>query len=404
MALNRRQLLQYSSALGLASVAPRPAGAQATKPFRIGVLNDQSSVYASTGGKGSVYAVRLAVQDFGGQLLGRPIEIVSADHQNKVEIASGIAREWFDTKDVEAIFDLANSATALAVMGVASQANKVVVICSGVSSAISEKNCTPISFQWMQDTYANSRVQTRALVNQGKKKWFLLNPDYTFGQALETDFTSALTALGATVVGKQLVPLGGTDFSAAILAASQSGADVIQIGQNGADLRNLLKQIKEYGLDKKASISSNMNISDVINNGIEAMQGIFASESFYWDLNDDTRAWSKRYMAEMTIPANALQAGNYSGALHYFKAVAAVGNTAGLEVAKAMKATPVNDLMSKNLTILKNGRVARGYYQFKVKTAAQSKSKFDIYEVLAELPPEQIIRPISESECPLVKS
>ena len=403
MTVARREFLKYTLAAGFATTG-LPLAAQSSNPFRIAVLNDQSSVYSAVGGKGSLYAVQMAVEDFGGTLLGRPIEVLSADHQNKVEIATGIAREWIEARGVEAIFDLGNSACALAVIGLLANAQKIAVVSGGVSSEITGKACTPFSFHWVQDTYATSRVQSRALVDMGKKKWFLINPDYAVGNALERDITAALTEFGGTAVGKVKLPIGSSDFSAAIVTAANSGADVVQIGQTGPDLTNFVKQVKEYGLDSTASVSvTSTNIVDIINTGLGVMRGLFVSEPFYWDQNDEVRAWSKRYIDKIGIPPNALQAGNYSGTLHYLKAVAAAGSTDGTQIAKAIRARPVSDMMSKNLVVREDGRVIRGMIQFRVKSPEESKYKFDIFEILAEIPGTEVVRPFSQSECPMIK-
>lgn len=404
MQINRRNLLKYAAAGGVASMM-NPAYAQQQQPFRIGVLCDQSSVNSTSGGKGSITAIQLAVEDFGGQVLGRPIEVLTADHQNKVEIASGIAREWMETKNVEAFFDLQNSACALAVMGLASAKNKVAVVSNAHSSQLTGKQCTPTSFHWTYDTYQLSGVQPQAFVGMGKKRWFLLNWDYAFGISLEQDFRRSLEALGAEVVGSVRVPAGASDFSSAILAAANSGADVVQVGVAGTDLLNLIKSAREFGLDSAATLATtSITLVDVELLGLEAAQGLYVNEVFYWDQNEKTRAWSKRYIDKVGIPPNGERACGYSGALHYLKAVAKTDGADGAAVAREMRNTPVNDLLSDNLTVRSDGLCVRDMYLYKVKSPSASKTKFDDYEYVSKVTGESSVRPLSVSECPLVKT
>ncbi|QDL38618.1 ABC transporter substrate-binding protein [Rhodoferax sediminis] len=387
-----------------ASLAVCGASAQNVKPFRIGVLNDQSSVYSTIGGKGAQLAVEMAVADFGGKVLGRPIEVLSADHQNKVDVATGIAREWMESKDVQAIFDLQNSAVALAVIPLVQKANRIAIVSGGASSEITGKACTPVSFHWTYDTYSLSRVLPRALIASGKKNWYLIDSDYAAGAALERDVAGAVEQFGGKVVGKVKVPLGATNFASTMLAAQGSKADVIMLGGAGADLINQVKQAREFGISEQQVLATPYaNIIDVHALGLAAAQGLYVSEPFYWDLNDETRAWSKRFIAKMGVPATSFQAGNYSAALHYLKAVAAAGTSDGLKVADAMRRMPINDMMTKNGQIRADGRVVRDLYLFQVKSPAKSKYKFDYYETRATVAGADAFRPLAESECPLVK-
>ena len=400
----RRDFLKYSLAGGVMAVPAVRARAQGNAPFRIGVMNDQSSVYSNLGGKGSRVAIELAIEDFGGSVLGRPIELLSADHQNKVDVGTSIAREWLDVKGVQAIFDLQTSSVALAVIPILAKANKIGVASASSSSDITGKACTPVTFHWTYDSYALSRVQPTALVKQGKLKWFLINIDNAAGTALEADLTNALTKLGATILGKVKAPLGATDYTSVLLMAQNSGADVIQIGASGADLVNEINQIKEFGIDHgKIVATTGMSIIDVNSLGLEKSEGLLVAESFYWDLNEATRNWSKRYIERMGVPATMYQAGNYSAALHYLKAVDKVGSSDGLPVANMMKRTPVEDMMSNKLEIREDGRVVREVYLFRVKAPKESKHKFDYYHVDAVVPGASLVRPLSESECQFIK-
>lgn len=399
-----KRLIAASACALVAVMAPGAADAADVAPFRIGVLNDQSSAYAVIGGKGSQVAVEMAVADFGGKVLGRPIEVLSADHQNKVDVAIGIAREWIESKDVQAIFDLANSGVALAVIPLVEKANRVAIVSSGASSEITGKACTPVSFQWTYDTWSISRVLPKALVKLGKKSWYLMNYDYTAGAALENDVSSALGAYGGKIAGKVRLPLGATNYSSALLTAQNSGADVIMLGGGGADMINQVKQAKEFGLNEQMALATPFaTVLDVHSLGLANAQGLYASEAFYWDLTPETRAWSKRFVEKRGVPATMYQAGNYSAALHYLKAVAAAKTSDGRQVAKAMKATRVNDMMTKNAEIRADGRLVRDQYVFRVKSPAQSKYPFDYFELMATVPGAEAVRPLAESACPLVK-
>ena len=383
----------------------KAARSQAAKPFRIGVLNDQSASTAVASGKGTIAAIELAIEDFGGSVLGRPIELISADHQNKVDVATSVAREWLDVRGVEAIIDLQNSAVALAVIPLVQKANKVAIACTVSSTDVSGKACTPISFHWIYDNYALARVMPKTVVGQGKKKWFLLNPDYAAGISIERELIKALGEYGATVVGKTRHPLGATEFSSVLLTAQHSGAEVIQIGAASSDLVNEVRQVKEFGIDHDHLIATTaMSIVDVHSLGLEATSGLLASEAFYWDLDDKTRAWTKRFVKKMGIPATMWQAGNYSAALHYLKSVAAAGTSEGLKVAQAMKSALIDDMMGTNIKIRADGRVVRDMHLFRVKTPKESKYAFDYYERIATAPGSELVVPVSESECALIRS
>ncbi|CAN7744403.1 ABC transporter substrate-binding protein [Rhizobium leguminosarum] len=404
MNLKRRDLLKIVAAGGIASAGTR-VFAQSEGPLRIGVLCDFSSVASTSGGKGSVAAVELAVEDFGGQALGRQIEIVSADHQGKAEIATGIAREWMDTKGVEAFFDLQISSCALAVMALAANKNKIAVVSNAHSSQITGKSCNPTSFHWTYDTYGLSTVQPDVFVKMGKKRWFLLNPDYAFGISLENDFKKSLEGRGATVTGSLRVPLGSPDFSTAVLAAANSGADVVQVGLFGTDLLNFIKTARQFGLDSVVTLATtSMSIVDVQVLGLESMHGLYANEVFYWDQNDKTRDWSKRYMKKMGSPPNGERACGYSAVMHYLKAVAQAGVVDATQVAKAMRSIPVNDMMSNNLTVREDGMCVRDFHLFKVKAPEASKYDFDMYDYVSTVAGPSTVRSPSESECALIKS
>lgn len=394
----------YGMASAAALLLAGVASAQEVKPFRIAVLNDQSTVYSDASGKGSIIAAQLAIDDFGGTVLGRPIELLSADHQNKTDIASGIVRDWFDNKDVQAIFDLQVSSVALAAVALTEKANKVAMISSSGSSQLTGKNCSPNSVHWTYDTYAISRALPAALVSQGLDDWYFVIVDYAFGHAMESDFTDALGELGANIVGSVRVPLATPDFSSSLLSAQSSGADVVLLGSGGSDAVLQLKQASEFGLKQTQQLVSPASMmTEIIGAGLDIAQGLYVTESFYWDMNEETRAWSKRYVEQHGKPANMLQAGNYGSVLHYLKAVEKAGTTDGDAVVKAMKEIKINDFMTKDGWVREDGRAMRDMHVFQVKEASESKYPFDFYKLVETIPAEKVFRPLSEGECPFIK-
>lgn len=394
----------FSIASIAALLAATAAAAQDVKPFRIAILNDQSTVYSDASGKGSIVAAQLAIDDFGGTVLGRPIELLSADHQNKTDIASGIVRDWFDNKDVQAIFDLQVSSVAFAAVALAERANKVAMISSSGSSLLTGKNCSPNSVHWTYDTYAISRALPQALLNQKLENWYFVIVDYAFGHAMESDFTASLAALGGNVIGSTRVPLATPDFSSSLLAAQGSGAQVVLLGSGGSDAVLQLKQASEFGLkETQQLVSPATMMTEVIGAGQEIAQGLYVTESFYWDIDEESRAWSKRYMEQMGKPANMLQAGNYGSVLHYLKAVEQAGTTDGDAVVKAMKEIKINDFMTKDGWVREDGRAMRNMYVFQVKPPSESRYPFDYYKLVDTLPAEKVFRDLSESDCSLVK-
>jgi len=336
-------------------------------------------------------------------VLGRPIELLTADHQSKTDIASGIVRDWLDNQDVQAIFDLQVSSVALATIALVQKANKVAVVSSAGSSDITGKNCSPNSIHWTYDTYAIAHALPEGLLRQNQDSWYFVTVDYTFGHAMERDIGQVVTALGGKVVGSVKVPLGAPDFSSSLLAAQSSGAKVVVLGSGGNDAIMQLKQASEFGLKQTQHLVSPASMmTEVIGAGPEIAQGLYVTESFYWDLDDASRAWSKRYVEKIGKPANMLQAGNYGSVLHYLKAVEKAGTTDGEAVVKAMKELKINDFMTKDGWIREDGRVMRNMYLFRVKAPADAKYPFDYYELVDTLPAEKVFRPLEESECPLV--
>lgn len=390
------------------SVALLIAGhaASAADTIKIGVLNDQSGVFADNGGMGSVAAAKLAVEDFGGQLLGQKIEVVTADHQNKPDIAAATARKWFDTEGVDIIADGAASSAGFAILEIARQKNKIFVISGPGSSDFTGKACSPVSFHFNYDTYALSKLTSEAVTKAGGNTWYFISADYAFGHALQRDATKFIEAAGGKVIGSAAHPLGSTDMASFLLQAQGSKAKVVGLATSGADVQTAIKQAGEFGIVESGQQLAGLLvfITDVNALGLKATQGLQVTTSFYWDLNDETRAWAKRYFAATggKVPS-MVQAGVYSGVHHYLAAVKAAGTKDPTVVAQKMREMKVNDMYNKNVTIRPDGRVLHSMYLVQVKKPDESKYKYDYYKVLTTSPGEQAFRPMSEGNCPLVK-
>ena len=404
--MNRRSLLAAGFAAALAFGAAAPAAQAANDKVVIGVMNDMSSVYSYLGGMGSVVAARMAVHDFGGKVLGKPIEVIYADHQNKPDVGAAIARKWFDEDGVDAIVDLPTSSVAIAVQQVAKERGKVTLISNGGSSELTGKFCSPTGVHWTYDTYALAHVTGKAIVQQGGKSWFFITADYAFGHQLQDDTAAVVTASGGTVVGSVNVPLNNADFSSFLLQAQQSKAQVIGLANAGGDTVNSIKQAAEFGIVKGGQRLAGLLvfIADVNALGLQTAQGLMLTEAYYWDQNAQTRAFAKRFEAEYNgkVPTSG-QAGVYGAVLHYLKAMAAAKTEDGVKVVAEMRKLPINDFMTHNGKIRIDGRVIRDMYLFQVKSPQESKYPYDYYKQLAVIPGDQAFRPLSESECPLVK-
>jgi branched-chain amino acid transport system substrate-binding protein len=382
------------------------AGANNAAPIRIGVLNDQSGMYSDLSGQGSVVAARMAAEDFGGTVLGRPVEIVFADHQNKPDVGATIAARWFDNDGVDAIADVPVSSVALAVQEVARQRNRTVLFSAAGTSDLTGKACSNTSTQWTFDTIALAKGTASAVTKAGGNTWFFLTADYAFGTAMEADARRYIADAGGTVVGSVRAPQGTNDFSAFLLQARSSGAKVIGLANAGGDTTNSIKAAAEFGIQaggqKLAAML--MFLSDVHALGLQVAQGLQLTESFYWDLNDGTRAWSKRFGARMggRMPT-AVHAGVYSAVTHYLEAIKAAGTDDATAVAAKMRELPVSDPILPSATVRADGRVMRPYYLFEVKSPAESKGPYDYYKLVREIPAEDAARPLDQGGCPLVK-
>jgi branched-chain amino acid transport system substrate-binding protein len=372
---------------------------------KIGLIEDMSSIYADITGVGAVTAAKMAVEDFGGKVLGKPIEVVSADHQNKADIASATAREWFDSGHVDALMDVAASATALAAIDVAKDKNKIVMLSGPGAARITNEACTPVSVHYAYDNYALSHGTASAMVKAGYDSWFFITADYAFGHDLEQNTAAVVKASGGQVLGDVRVPINTADFSSALLQAQASKAKAVGLANAGADTTNAIKQAAEFGLVRGGQKLAGLLIfvNDINTLGLQTAQGMLLTNAFYWDRNDESRAWSRRYFQRMNRMPNMVQAGIYSATMHYLAAVAAAGTDDTQAVMEKMRATPINDFFAKDGRIRADGRMVHDMYLYEVKKPDESKEKWDYYKLVATIPADQAFTPLSESKCPLVK-
>lgn len=374
---------------------------------KIGVLDDMSGPYADIQGPGDVVAVKMAVEDFGGKVNGKPIEVVSADVQLKADVGGAIARRWYDVEKVDAILGLGTSAVALAVQGIAQEKNKVSIATSVGSTALTGKACSPNGIHWVYDTYALAKGTATATMKQGGgDTWFFITADYAFGQSLESDTAAIVKQNNGKVVGSVRAPVNSPDFSSFLLQAQSSKAQVIGLANAGADTINTIKNASDFGIvaggQKLAGLL--VLITDIHSIGLKDAQGLLFTEAYYWDQNDETRAFAKRFAERHGgKPPTMFQAGIYSAAMHYLKGVKAAGTDEAKPVIAEMKKIPVNDFMTKNGSIREDGRMMRDMYLLQAKKPSESKSEWDLMKVVATIPADQAFRPLSESECPLVK-
>ena len=391
----------FASALVLAATA---AMAQSKPPLKLGGILDMSGLYADITGSGSETAAKMAAEDFGGEVLGRKIEIIAADHLNKADLAANIARDMLDNQGVEMIFDVAASATALAAGEIAKTRNKIVIFNGPGSIRLSNEACGPYTVHYVFDTFAQANVTGLAAVKQGLDSWFFLTADYAFGQDLEKDTTNVVLKSGGKVLGSVRHPLNTSDFSSYLLQAQSSKAKVIGLANAGGDTINAIKQAAEFGLTSGGQKLSPLLafVTDIDSVGLETAQGLLLAEAFYWDLNDDTRTWSKRFIDKTNKVPTMIHAGTYGAVMHYLKSVSAAGVVDGPAVAAKMRETPVNDFMTRNGKIREDGRLVRDMYLFKVKSPEQSRYRFDYYELLATIQGNEAFRPQEEGGCPLL--
>ena len=388
------------------SAAFAPVHAQVSdNVVRIGVLTDLSGAYSDIAGKGAIIATQMAIDDFNAK--EKPafkVEMVSADHQNKADIAANKAREWFEKGGVDMVSENVTTSVALAVQKIAKEKNRIALVGGAASTRITNEDCNDVTVHWTYDTYAVSNGTAKAVTQGGGKKWFFLTADYAFGQSLEKDATAVVKANGGEVVGSVRHPFPGSDFSSFLLKAQSSGAQIIGLANAGADTINSIKQAAEFGITPKQQLAGLlMFITDVHSLGLKATQSMYLTEAFYWNLNDDTRAWSKRFFDQHKRMPTMVQAGQYSSVMHYLKAVKAVGGDDTAKVMAQMKKTPVNDFFAKNGTIRADGRMVHDMYLLQVKKPAESTTPWDYYNVRATIPAAEAFQPLSASTCPLIK-
>ena len=372
--------------------------------IKIGVLNDQSSLYADISGPGGVVAAKMAVEDFGAAKKGMKVEIISADHQNKPDVGSSIARQWYDVDKVDVIVDVPTSSVALAINQVTREKNKLFLVSGAASSDLTGKACSPNTIHWTYDTWMLAHGTGSAIVGTGKKTWFFITADYAFGHALERDTAEVVKAAGGQVLGAVRHPLNAQDFSSFLLQAQSSKAQVIGLANAGGDTINSIKTANEFGISKTQKVAGLLVfINDIHALGLPVAKGMLLTEAFYWDMNPETRAWSRRYFERMKKMPNMIQAGKYSSVTHYLRAVRAAGTDDAAAVMAQMKATPINDFFVKNGRIREDGRMLREMYVFEVKQPDESTYPWDYYKLKATIPAEQAFLPAARSVCPLLK-
>jgi branched-chain amino acid transport system substrate-binding protein len=395
--------LAFTCSVAAAAILAGQAHAQemSDEVVKIGILNDQSGVYADFGGRWSVEAAEMAIEDFGGEVNGVPIEIVSADHQNKPDVASTTAREWYDTQQVDAIMELTTSSVALAVQQISREKNKINIVTGAATSELTGAQCSPSGFHWAYDTHALAVGTGGALVEQGADSWFFLTADYAFGYSLEEQTSKFVTENGGTVVGSVRHPLAASDFSSFLLQAQSSGAKVIGLANAGLDTNNSIRQAAEFGIVQGGQRLAGLlfTLAEVHGLGLEAAQGLVLTEGFYWDLDDESREFSQRFFERTERMPNMVHAGTYSAVTHYLKAVQEAGTDATDAVVDAMYELPIEDAFARNASLLPNGRMVHDMYLAEVKAPDESEGDWDYYEILATIPGEQAYLSLEESGC-----
>jgi branched-chain amino acid transport system substrate-binding protein len=371
---------------------------------RIGVLTDESGVFSSLSGAGSVEAARMAIEDFGGKVAGKPIELIDADHQNKTDVGVAIARRWLDNDGVDAIVDVPNSAIVLAVQELAKERNRVLLVSGGGTADLTGKACSPVGVHWTWDTYAFAASNAKSIVQQGGDTWFFITADFAFGQAMQRDASRFVEAAGGKVLGGVRHPLGTADFSSFLLQAQSSGAKVVALANGGSDTTTSIKQAAEFGITKGGQKLAALAayITDVHAVGLAGSQGLLLTTSFYWDRTPESRQWSQRFFTRRGAMPTQAQAGVYSAITHYLKAVQAIGSDEAKAVVAKMRDTPIHDFFAENGVIRADGRMVHDMYLVEVKKPSESHYAWDYYKILKTIPGEEAFRPMSEGGCPLV--
>ena len=399
----RLDLVLASACLAATLVAPSARAQISDHIVKIGVLNDQTGLYADLGGPGSVVAAKMAVEDFGGKVLGKAVDVIVADHQNKSDVGAAIAREWFDIGEVDMVIGFDHSAVALAVEQLAADKNRIAIAGAVGSTAFTGKSCTATEASWIYDSYALTTSLAKSIVAEGRDTWFFITVDYAFGHSLEADATAAVKAAGGKVLGSVRHPLNTADFSSYLLQAQASGAKVVAFANGGGDMVNATKQANEFGLTKNQTIVSLLVfISDVHSMELKAAQGLKFVTAFYWDRNEETRAWSKRFFERQGRMPTMAQAAVYSAVRHYLGAIDAAGTDEAKAVMAKMRERPVDDFFVRGGRLREDGRLVHDMYFAQVKTPSESSGPWDYYKILATIPGDQAFRPLAEGGCPRV--
>ncbi|HEY5512892.1 MAG TPA: ABC transporter substrate-binding protein [Geomonas sp.] len=403
----RKMLNKVTAAVALVALVGGNAGAAGISDgvVKIGVLTDMSGVYSAIGGKGTQVAVEMAVADFGGKVLGKPIQVISADHQNKADIASTKAREWFDTGKVDMVTGLLNSACALAVQKLGAEKKRITMNTGAGSTDLTNKDCTPYGIHYAYDNYALGNVAGSEIVNHGGKSWYFITADYAFGHSLEKNTTNFVQKLGGKVLGSVRHPLATADFSSYLLQAQSSGAKVIGLANAGGDFSNAVKQAREFGIVQKGQTIVGMLVfdTDVKSLGLNVAQGMQFASGFYWDRDKETRAWSKRFFAKHKAMPTMEQAGAYSATMNYLKAVKAAGTDNPDAVMAKLKSGNISDFFAVNGKIRADGRMVHDMYLMEVKKPAESKGEWDILKIVKTVPGDKAFMPMAESVCTQAK-
>lgn len=389
------------AALGMcASVQAKDKG-----PIRIGAIVDMGGVYSAHGGQGGVTAVKMAIEDFGGQVNGRKIELLSADYQEKLDVTMSIARKWYDVDGVDMIIESTDSASALALQQLTKEKKKVVIFAGSATSSLTNEHCSPYGIHYVYDTYALAHGTGAAVTKNGGSSWFFITADYAFGKSLEHDTSEVVKKFGGKVLGRARAPLNTSDFSSFLLQAQASKAKVVGLANSGTDMQNSVRQANEFGITQGGQQIATLLvfITDIKGLGLKAAQGLQFTTGFYWDKDDQTRAFAKRFYAIQHAMPSMVQAGMYSATMHYLQAIKKAGTDDSLTVIKEMKDTPINDFYTHNGHIRDDGRMVYDMYLAQAKTPAESHGAWDLLKINSVIPAAQAWRPLSESVCPLVK-
>ena len=400
-----RRFLALLAAVVVTTGAEAQTAAISDNVVKIGVLTDMSGQFSDESGEGAVTAVKMAVEDFGGKVLGKPIEVIVADHQNKPDTAAILVRKWFDVEKVDMVANLINSSVALTVAQAAKEKNRIAIVNGAGASRLTNDACTPNSIHYSYDTYALARGTGSALMKAGEKSWYFLTADYAFGHGLEADTSAVVKAMGGEVVGATRYPIETFDQSSFLLQAQASKAQVVALAGSGTVLVNSIKSAQEFGIQKGGQTLAGLLVweVDIKSLGLQTAQGLVLTSAFYWDRDDETRAWSKRFYDRMKKMPHMGDAGDYSSTMHYLKAIEAAGTDEAQAVMSKMREMPINDFFAKNGRIREDGRMVHDMYVYEVKKPSESKGDWDFYKLREVIPGDQAFRPLKDSVCPLVK-